>query len=142
LPWTYAHGLLSKIFLLLLLTHGVLRFWHAHPKAKQFLSTLIGFRENPYLLSGGLLWIILVLLLAINDSVLFVSSYTSTVSLALGYYLLLISTIFLLCYTLYGAYVQSKSYHQHVPMPRSDSSSSITRTQEIDTLFDKMKHDE
>lgn len=141
-PWTYANGLLSKIFLLLLLTHWVLRFWHAHPKSKQFLSTLIGFRENPYLLSGGLLWIITVLLLAINDSVLFVTAYTSTVSLSLGYYLLLVSTIFLLCYSLYGAYVQSKSYHQQTPIPRPDFSSSIARMQEIDSLFDKMKHDE
>jgi len=141
-PWTYADGLLSKIFFLLLLTHLLLRFWHAHPKAKQFLSTLIGFRENPYLLSGWLLWIIIVLLLGINDSVLFVTTYTSTVSLSLGYYLVLVSTIFLLCYSLYGAYVQSKSYTYQVPVPRSDSASSIARMQEIDSLFDKMKHDE
>lgn len=87
----------SMVIIVMLLT---LWGWYLSPRFKQTVHSTLWFKDNDYLFSFFLLFIVLSLLVGVQETVAFVSDITTTVSVTSWYYIILFLVLAGLIYSL------------------------------------------
>lgn len=102
------NSMLLKSAFVVMVAAGALIARNVSPKFRNIVAVAFGFKENPFLLSFALLWIILTSYVSVGDGIKIAMEATSRVSLTKGYFLMQFLLLVGLVFTLYMTLQQAK----------------------------------